>query len=92
MIIGKGFKMSFGMTAVIMTALLIFEIIEGPEKKTSNESVKVENLVIDIPEPCSIGTISVVKNGKKEQLYYGTINIANDGKDGEQIEIILDLE
>ena len=54
--------------------------------KQSNEPA---DLVITIPEPCTTGTLTVYGAGVKEFQYAGEIDIRNDGRNGEPIEIII---
>lgn len=57
------------------------------EKKQQSEAA--EKLTIEIPDPCKKGTILIKANGGVYG-FYGDIDIENDGKNGEQIEITLD--
>lgn len=60
----------------------------GKDDKTINN--QTEELVIDILEPCDYGTLTVLdRDNDVLYQYSGKINIKNDGKDGEKIEIIV---
>lgn len=50
------------------------------------------DIVIDIPDPCKTGIIEVYEGGELEYGYEGEIDIANDGKDGEPIRIVVDVD
>lgn len=84
---------------VIVVCLLVFfairddmkqqEATAAAKKTTKQQKQVAEDLVIEIPEPCTEGTILITANGGVYG-FYGDISIKNDGRNGEQIEITLD--
>ena len=67
-------------------------LLVGCQVETTEEPVKQpRDIVIDIPEPCKTGVIEVYENGELDFGYEGTIDIVNDGKDGEPIRIVVDV-
>ncbi len=68
-------------------------LLVGCQVETTEEPVKQpRDIVIDIPEPCKTGVIEVYDNGELDFGYEGTIDIVNDGKDGEPIRIVVDVD
>lgn len=67
---------------VILAAVLMLMGCAGQEKEEP-----AEDLVINIPKRCKVGSIQT-ETGK--ELYRGVIEIINDGKNGKQIEIIIE--
>lgn len=51
-----------------------------------------ENLVINIPDPCTTGTLTVESESETLFEYAGTIEIINDGKDGKPISIMIHIK
>lgn len=80
---------------VVVIGLLMFFAItdvtqqEAEAKKEKQQTQAAEDLVIEIPEPCTEGRILITANGGVYG-FYGDIVIENDGSDGKQIEITLD--
>ena len=67
-------------------------LLVGCQVETTEEPVKQpRDIVIDIPEPCKTGAIEVYEDGELVFGYQGEIDIANDGKDGEPIRIVVDV-
>ena len=69
--------------------LLFFPLIpeDGISKEAQEETQAAEPLVIEIPEPCTSGKVTVYSRDKLVYEYSGEIMIRNDGKNGEEIEI-----
>lgn len=63
------------------------------EAKEDAKTGEVEPLVIDIPEPTQKGTVTVYDKDKEIVYNYqgDFIKIVNDGKDGEPIEIEINI-
>ncbi len=75
----------------LIVAVMI--LLVGCQVETTEEPVKQpRDIVIDIPEPCKTGVIEVYDNGELDFGYEGTIDIVNDGKDGEPIRIVVDVD
>lgn len=75
---------------VLMTILVVFAI--GDEwKRQEKEAVKQEPepIVIENPDPCNTGSIVIYANGGVYS-FYGKFDIANDGKNGEEVEMTLE--
>lgn len=51
---------------------------------------EAEPVNITIPQPCKIGTVTVYAQGQVIYQYGGEISIRNDGKNGEEIEIVVE--
>ena len=80
-----------GLLATISDKLL-HDVVENVEVSFSvseqEQFTKTKDLVINIPEPCSEGTVTVVDNDGVEHFQYGgRISIRNDGLDGDPIKI-----
>lgn len=72
----------------IVLLLFIGNVANHEDNKSTNK--QAEELVIDISEPCDYGTLTVLDRGNDILYQYsGKIDIKNDGKDGEKIEIIV---
>lgn len=56
----------------------------GYEKK---EYIDPKPIVVEIPEPCTEGRILVTKNGRCIFEYKGEIEMINDGRNGEEIDV-----
>lgn len=68
-------------------------LLVGCQVETTEEPVKQpRDIVIDIQDPCKTGVIEVYEDGELEYGYEGEINIQNDGKDGEPIRIVVDVD
>ena len=69
--------------------LLFFPLIpeDGISKEAQEETQAAEPLVIEIPEPCTSGKVTVYSRDKLVYEYSGEIMIRNDGKNGEEIVI-----
>lgn len=48
-----------------------------------------KRLKIEIPDPCNEGTVTVYANGGV-YCFYGTFDIENDGRNGEQIQMTVE--
>ena len=70
-------------------------IYSGCSYKTdanTQQNTKKKDLVLEIPEPCTYGRIIVYDEHVETFSYSGEIHIINDGKDGEQIKIIVNVQ
>lgn len=79
---------------ILLISLFIFAGC-GSNKEEQEEAVDTVDLkpfVINDPESCTIGSITVYENdGEVRNTYQGPIDILNDGKNGEEIEIVINL-
>lgn len=76
--------------AVIMTILIVFAIgDEWKRQETETAKPDPEPIVIENPDPCNTGSIVIYANGGVYS-FYGEFDIANDGKDGEEVEMTLE--
>lgn len=85
---------------IIPLALLILLIISvsiavGGSARKESENVdtgeqKPVPLVISIPKPCHKGMLTVYGKGEVLYQYGGEIKIVNDGRNGEDIEIVIE--
>lgn len=72
----------------IVLLFFIGNVTNHEDNKSTNK--QAEELVIDISEPCDYGTLTVLdRDNDILHQYSGKIDIKNDGKDGEKIEIIV---
>ena len=79
--------------AIMIAVLLVFSFVEmwqqTPDAQPQKEPATAEPLTIETPEPATKGTIRVFDyDGCCIYGYYGEIVINNDGKDGQEIDII----
>lgn len=63
--------------------------LAGTQKEIEQEEPPAP-LEITIPEPCRTGTVTVYAQGQVIYQYVGEISIRNDGKNGEEIEIVVE--
>lgn len=83
---------------IIIVAVTIFYFSPSLYRKTqieyndcsSESKMPVRNLVINIPEPCKQGSLTIGKNDDILYAYLGEIKIINDGNDGNPIEIFIE--
>lgn len=68
--------------AIAMSLCLI--ACEKTEKQTDKPVLEIAN-----PKPCHTGRIIVYEQGEMVFDYYGDINLINDGRNGEEIAIIV---
>lgn len=73
---------AIGICAVIISALIGNQMM----------AKEPENLVINIPDPCKTGTLTVESESETLFEYAGEIEIINDGKDGKPISIMINIE
>lgn len=74
---------------VLIVAVML--VLFGCQREEVEPVKQPRDIVIDIPEPCKTGVIEVYENGELDFGYEGTIDIVNDGKDGEPIRIVVDV-
>ena len=81
---------------ICILILLIIILLGGCASKFSENSSdtnkKTSDLVIDIPDPCTYGSITVYDKYVETFSYTGEIKILNDGINGEPIEIVVDVQ
>lgn len=76
--------------AALMSLLMIFTINdEWKRQEKEAEKKEPEPIVIENPDPCNTGSIVIYANGGVYS-FYGEFDIANDGKDGEEVEMTLE--
>ncbi len=75
-------------TLIVAVTLLLV----GCQAEEPQPEIQPRDIVIDIHEPCTTGVIEVYENGELDFGYEGEIDIQNDGKDGEPIRIVVDVE
>ena len=76
-------------SCLIAAAVLI---LIGCQQEDPEPAKQPRDIVIDIPDPCKTGVIEVYENGELDFGYEGTIDIVNDGEDGEPIRIVVDVD
>lgn len=80
--------------AVLMAILLTISIFEtwntqGREQYGEQAAETPEDLIIENPDPCNTGSIVVYANGGV-YAFYGSFDIENDGRDGNEISMMLE--
>lgn len=75
-------------TLIVAVTLLLV----GCQQEEPQPVKQPRDIVIDIPDPCKTGVIEAYENGELDFGYEGTIDIVNDGKDGEPIRIVVDVD
>ena len=64
---------------------------EEVREENNTETVKApEPLVIDIPEKCITGIVTVYSGDQKLYEYSGKIVVGNDGSNGEYVEVTIE--
>lgn len=59
---------------------------EKPEETQKKETTP---LVVNTPWPCTTGNLTIYGQGVAQYKYGGEIQIVNDGKNGEEIQIVI---
>lgn len=82
-----------GAAAAGVTAIALFVLLTSrePQKehKNADKRQQAEPLVIEVPEQATEGSIRVFDyDGCCIYVYYGKIEIRNDGRDGKEIDIV----
>lgn len=72
--------------AVLVTILMVLVFVESWQQETD---ATPEKLTIENPDPCDTGSIVIYANGGVYS-FYGSFDIENDGKDGNEIIMTLD--
>ncbi len=72
-------------TLIVTVTLLLV----GCQQEDPEPAKQPRDIVIDIPEPCTRGTIEVYEDEELIFGYAGEIDIVNDGRDSEPIRIIV---
>ena len=78
--------------AIILTvSFILFSSGKLEESKgNENEAPEPAPLVINTPDRCNTGMVTVYGNGKVLYQYAGDIIIKNDGRNGKRIEIVVE--
>lgn len=72
-------------TVPLMYASSTVEAEPDQEQRLQSEPIN-----ITIPKPCKTGIVTVYAQGQVIYQYGGEISIRNDGKNGEEIEIVVE--
>lgn len=83
MIRGKKLTVLFG------TLLLIVVLVACERGYKSQNKIEPEPLNVENVKQCNFGNVTVYADGIKDFSYMGRVEIINDGKDGQEIEIYL---
>lgn len=81
-------------TVILILCITVASLLYAAkvEEKTQNlekvQEAKPANITIQ--QPCKTGTVTVYAQDQIIYQYNGEITIRNDGKDGEQIEIVVE--
>lgn len=86
--------------SVTILAIGLLVIIAVPTVQNRGEDVREENseetvedpkpLVIEIPEKCTTGIVTVCSGDQKLYEYSGKIVVGNDGSNGEPVEVTIE--
>ena len=77
---------------VIFLCYLIIEVSDPEKNEPVQESIKPEQLIIQSTEPSHYGTVTILDgNGDIYFQYTGDINLLNNGLDGEDVDIQIQL-
>ena len=74
---------------IILVMLLVAAVIAGCKNGTKTDEPDKPVISITNPKPCHTGRIIVYEQGEMVFDYYGDINLINDGRNGEEIAIIV---
>lgn len=74
---------------IIFVILLVAVAIAGCKNGTKTDEPDKPVISITNPKPCHTGRIIVYEQGEMVFDYYGDINLINDGRNGEEIVIIV---
>ena len=74
---------------IIFVILLVAVAIAGCKNGTKTDEPDKPVISITNPKPCHTGRIIVYEQGETVFDYYGDINLINDGRNGEEIAIIV---
>lgn len=78
---------------IISVLVILFGVSYFTNLPQGKETFKSTPIEIETPEPCHKGILTVYDNNNNEVFQYvGTINIGNDGKDGQKIYISVNLD
>lgn len=82
-----------GLLILLISSFTFFGCGSDKEEQEENvDNVDLRQFVINDPESCTVGSITVYENdGEVRNTYQGPIDILNDGKNGEEIEIVINL-
>lgn len=91
----RWYKVSVGLRACLLIGIAIVIFLDCYSQWNQKEAVEdyeerqeAEAIVIDVPEPCTEGYLTVFDSeGAAHFQYSGSISIENDGKNGRPIEI-----
>ena len=91
----RWYKMLVGIGACLLIGIVTVTFLNCYSQWNQKEAIEeyeecqeTEALVIDVPEPCTRGYLTVVDSeGAAHFQYSGSISIENDGKNGRPIEI-----
>ena len=76
-------------TRIILVMLLVAAVIAGCENGTKTYEPDKPVISITNPKPCHTGRVIVYEQGEMVFDYKGEINIINNGRNGEEIAIIV---
>ena len=88
--------MSFISIVALLFAMTIYCLFKQDDiseiKEYRNPTLKVADLVIEVPEVNTYGTITVYDENERVFSYIGEIDIKNDGTDGNEINIVVKMK
>lgn len=75
----------------VLTIYCLFKQNNIHDRKIYQPNIKAKDLVIEIPEKNTSGVITIYDENKMMFSYMGEIDILNDGTNGEDINIVIDV-
>lgn len=73
-----------------IAVLLLYASSEAETELDQEQLQEAEPINITIPQPCKTGKVTIYAQGQVIYQYAGEISIRNDGKNGEEIEIVVE--
>lgn len=74
----------------VVVAVLMYTSSAANLDLDKKQTQEAEPINITIPQPCKTGKVTVYAQGRVIYQYGGEISIRNDGKNGEEIEIVVE--
>lgn len=75
---------------LLFTIIIVLSSCTTYSQRHYDPPPKAQSLIINTPEPCDIGTLTIKHQGETLYEYTGKISIINDGSNGEQINILIE--
>lgn len=87
----RGLKaMAIILILCVIAVPLLYASCAAEKAQEQEQPQEAEPINITIPQPCKTGTVTVYAQRQVVYQYGGEISIQNDGKNGEEIEIVVE--